>query len=179
MDNKPTAMEEYLKKPYTRIIMPAEEGGFTGEILEFPGCFAEGETANEILDNLTKAAGSWIEAALEQRQEIPEPFDKQGFGGKIALRLPKSLHRQAVRCAQRDETSLNQFLVGSVAARVGAEDFFNKLVEKFQNRFVTLNVSTMNNLILNFSTVESTGTLPKISASIEHSANTGLGSANV
>jgi antitoxin HicB len=121
------AIEEYLKGPYTYILVPDEMGGYAAEILEFPGCFAEGETANEAMKALDRAAAAWIRAALAQGQEIPPPFRNQGYGGKIALRLPKSLHRQATQFAERDGVSLNQFLVSAIAARIGAEEFSNRL----------------------------------------------------
>ena len=123
----PKAAQDYLKEPYARILIPEEEGGYSAEILEFSGCFAEGETADEAMQALERAADAWIQAALDQGQEIPPPFRNQGYGGKIALRLPKSLHRQATEFAERDGTSLNQFLVSAIAARVGAEEFYNRL----------------------------------------------------
>jgi predicted RNase H-like HicB family nuclease len=122
--------EDYLKEPYSRILIPEEEGGFSAEILEFPGCFSGGDTLEEAMCNLDEAAKSWIEASLELGQEIPEPFANQGFGGKIALRLPKSLHKQAARLAERDGVSLNQFLVSAIAEHVGAEVLSDQLYEK-------------------------------------------------
>ena len=113
--------EAYLHRPYTYIFIPDEMGGYAAEVLEFPGCFAEGETANAAMTALSNAASAWIRAALAQGQAIPPPFSNQGYGGKIALRLPKSLHRQAAHCAARDGVSLNQFLVAAIAARVGAD----------------------------------------------------------
>ena len=124
----PKSVQEYLKEPYARILIPDEEGGFSAEILEFPGCFAEGDTADEAMQALDRATDAWIQAALDQGQAIPLPFRNQGYGGKIALRLPRSLHRQATEFAERDGTSLNQFLVSAIAARVGAEEFYNRLV---------------------------------------------------
>lgn len=124
-------VEEYLKAPYARIVMPEGNGSFVAEILEFPGCLAQGDTAQEALANLERAAKGWIEAALEQGQEIPPPTTNQGFSGRLALRLPRSLHRQATLLAQRDGTSLNQFLVTAVAARVGAEDIFGKIAQRY------------------------------------------------
>jgi predicted RNase H-like HicB family nuclease len=121
------SVEEYLKGPYTYILVPDEMGGYSAEILEFSGCFAEGETANETMKALDRAAAAWIRAALAQGQEIPPPFSNQGYGGKIALRLPKSLHRQASRFAERNGVSLNQYLVSVIAAGIGAEEFSNRL----------------------------------------------------
>jgi predicted RNase H-like HicB family nuclease len=123
-------LEEYLKKPYTKILVPDETGAYSAEILEFPGCFAEGDTPDEAIRNLDEAAKSWIEVSLEQGQEIPEPHLNQGYNGKIALRLSRSLHHKAVQMAERDGVSLNQFLVSAIAARIGAEDFYTHLLNR-------------------------------------------------
>lgn len=131
----PRTIQEYLKEPYARILIPDALGGYSAEILEFPGCFAEGETADETMQALERAAESWIQAALAQGQEIPEPFNNQGYAGKIALRLPRSLHRKAMQFAERDNTSLNQFLITAVAAKIGAEDFYDRLITQLLNRF--------------------------------------------
>jgi antitoxin HicB len=85
-------LENYLKKPYLRILIPDDESGtFTAEILEFPGCIAQGDTVQEAYELLEEATKAWIEAALDLGQEIPPPSLAQGYGGKVALRPPKSL----------------------------------------------------------------------------------------
>src|SRR3989304_674137 len=94
-------LEVYINLPYTRILIPNEDGSYSAEILEFSGCFADGKTADDAMKNLSEAARSWLDACIERGIEIPEPFMNQDFGGKIALRLPRSLHRQAVRFAER------------------------------------------------------------------------------
>jgi len=127
----PKAPSDYLQEPYTRILIPSN-GSYSAEILEFPGCFAEGKTPDEAIRNLEEAAESWIKASLEQGLEIPEPFMNQGFGGKIALRLPHSLHRQATRMAEREGVSLNQFLVSAISARIGAEDLYTRILDRFE-----------------------------------------------
>ena len=122
--------EEYLRAPYARIITPAEDGTFSAEILEFPGCYAEGNTPEEAFESLEGAAEDWIEAAMDLGQAIPEPSLTQGYSGRVALRMPRSIHRQASRYARRDDTSLNQFLLSAIATRVGAENFFDRLVHR-------------------------------------------------
>ncbi len=67
--------EDYLKKPYSRIIVPDERGLYSGEILEFPGCFAVGSSPEEVVKNLEEAALSWIMAAQDEGMQIPEPFE--------------------------------------------------------------------------------------------------------
>lgn len=135
MDGTSDTIRDYLKKPYARVLTPDEEyGGYTAEILEFPGCVTEGDTADEALSNLEEAAEGWIEAALSANQRIPEPSDSQGYGGRVALRLPRSLHRHAVQLAEREGTSLNQFLVAAVAERVGTLNLYEAMVKNLDQR---------------------------------------------
>jgi predicted RNase H-like HicB family nuclease len=130
------SIQDILNKPYARILIRDNDGTYTAEILEFPGCFAEGDTPDEAISDLDKAAASWIEAASEQNEDIPEPLANYGYSGKINLRLPKSIHKQAARFAQKDDISLNQFFMSAIAARVGAEEFCEHLIEKLKNWFI-------------------------------------------
>ena len=127
--------KQILRAPYQRVLVPeADNDGYSAEILEFPGCFAQGDSAQEALNNLEKAAEVWIEAAVAQGTEIPVPFLNRDYGGKIALRLPRSIHRQATRMAERDCTSLNQFLLSAIAARVGAEDLYSRICRTLERQ---------------------------------------------
>lgn len=126
----PKSAEEYLRAPYGRMLFRNDDGSFTAEMLEFPGCFAEGETSHEAIQNLDAAALEWVEAAQRLGREIPEPFTTRGYSGTISLRIPKALHRQAARMAERESVSLNQYLVTAIAARVGADDLFNRIAQR-------------------------------------------------
>jgi predicted RNase H-like HicB family nuclease/drug/metabolite transporter superfamily protein YnfA len=137
MNNIRENLENYLKKPYSRILIPDDESGtFTAEVLEFPGCIAQGDTAQEAYERLEEAIKAWIEAALELGQEIPPPSLAHGYGGKVALRLPKSLHRHAAMAAERDGTSLNQFIVTAIAEKVGAHKLYEKLTGRMEQYFI-------------------------------------------
>jgi predicted RNase H-like HicB family nuclease len=113
-------VDEILKRSYSWVVKPAEEGGYTAEILEFPGCVTQGETLEETYANLEDAARGWIETVIELGQDVPEPTTENEYSGKIVLRLPRSLHRSAVILAKRDGVSLNTFLATAIAERVGA-----------------------------------------------------------
>jgi antitoxin HicB len=113
------ASDEYLKKPYGRVVIPDDDGSFRAEIVEFPGCIAVGDTAAEALANLESVAISWLEASIERGQRIPEPIESVGFSGKFMLRLPKSLHKKTAHAAARDGVSLNAFISNCVAEAVG------------------------------------------------------------
>jgi predicted RNase H-like HicB family nuclease len=126
----------YLKKPYARILTPDPTGVYVAQILEFPGCVAEGDTPQEAYEKLEAAAESWVYAMLDGGQAIPEPTYERivDFSGKVALRLPRGLHRDAVRHAERERTSLNQFLVSSISASVGAMNFYDVLAKRIERR---------------------------------------------
>jgi antitoxin HicB len=110
---------EYLKKPYGRLLVPEDDGTYRAEIVEFPGCFAVGDTAAEAVVNLENAAESWLESTIAKGQTVPEPMDELDFSGKLVVRLPRSLHKRAAYAANRNGVSLNQFIVNSVAGQVG------------------------------------------------------------
>lgn len=129
---KTKAAEEYLKEPYARLLIPEDKGGYAAEILEFPGCVSDGETADEAVENLENAALAWIGSVQKQGKDVPPPRGDYDYSGRIVVRLPASLHRQASLLAERDRTSLNQFLVSSIAASVGAADMFNRLKDQLK-----------------------------------------------
>jgi predicted RNase H-like HicB family nuclease len=159
MQKKP---DEILKAQYSRVLIPEEDGTFSAEILEFPGCFAQGETANEAFNNLEEAAKVWIEASLAQGLNIPSPALNQSYSGKIALRIPRSLHKRAAQMAARDATSLNQFLITAIASRIGAEEYHAYLCNNFENLLastISNNVFIRNTLQQNFVTINTRPTL--------------------
>ncbi len=139
---------EYLKRPYSRIVIPDEDSGtYTAQIAEFPGCIAQGDSLQEAYDNLGKAAVSWIEAALDMRQEIPSPSIELEYGGRVALRLPKNLHRQASAAACKDGVSVNQFIVAAVAEKVGASTMYDTFAKKLEMRMTALQSTVSDNIV--------------------------------
>lgn len=127
-DNRALTPVDILNKPYTRRLTPDESGGFVASVLEFPGCIAEGDTADEALTNLDAAAESWLEVALSHGQYIKDPIDFGGFNGKVALRMPRTLHRQVVELAEYEGCSLNQLLVMAVAHYVGGKQLIRDIL---------------------------------------------------
>jgi predicted RNase H-like HicB family nuclease len=110
---------DYLKKPYTRQLIPEDDGTFRSEILEFSGCIATGETREEAIAKIEDVAASWLASALTQGQSIPTPIESNDFSGKIVVRFPRSLHKKAAQIAEIDGVSLNQLIVASVAQYIG------------------------------------------------------------
>lgn len=108
-----------LRQPYERVIVPEDDGSFFAQIKEFPGCYATGETPAEALSMLEDVATSWIIGSDEAGLSIPQPLVEPEYSGKLALRLSKSLHREAARMAEREGVSLNHFMVSCIAQHVG------------------------------------------------------------
>lgn len=108
-----------LARPYVRNLLPDADGGYTVTVREFPGCVAEGDTAEDALRNFDAAAASWIEAALASGLEIAEPVEMPVYSGRIALRIPASLHQSVAHLAEIDDCSINQLLSVAIAEHVG------------------------------------------------------------
>lgn len=117
----------YLNKPYSRHLTPDEGGGYVASIQEFPGCIAEGDTAEEAIHNLNKAAESWVEVALANGYEIRDPVNFLGHSGKVALRIPRGLHKQIAELAEMEECSVNNLLVTAISEYVGRTTAVKKL----------------------------------------------------
>ena len=146
MDNQEKKIRSYLEQPYARVLIPEPEGGFSAEILEFPGCFSQGETPNEAIASLEEVAEAWLEAALEQGQEIPSPSASHSYSGRFALRMPRDIHRMAAAKAARDGVSLNACLVTAIAAWVGADNLYERITHKVTTNFVQMTNYIQHNI---------------------------------
>ena len=49
------------------VIHSAEEGGYWAEVPALPGCITEGDTKDEIIDNLKDAIEGWLDVANERQ----------------------------------------------------------------------------------------------------------------
>lgn len=54
---------------YHLTVFEAEEGGFWGEVVELPGCVAQGETMDALMDSARGAIIDFLEAMAEQGEE--------------------------------------------------------------------------------------------------------------
>lgn len=144
---EPEQVAKYLSEPYSRVLVPDPSGGYFAEVLELPGCFSEGDTPEEAVKNLEEAMAGWVSAALDAGQAIPAPAASRGYSGHVALRMPKSLHREAVRRAELDGVSLNQYLVTAVEGHVAGQNMANEIAARvaagLQVRFIKITVTQL------------------------------------
>lgn len=117
---KKTELDEILRRPYTIELEYGEtpEAGVAAYVVEWPGCITAGDTRAEALSRIEDAMAAWAEFRLEAGLDIPEPLGE--FGGRILLRVPKSLHRDIVRVAEHEGVSVNQWLSATIAKSVGS-----------------------------------------------------------
>lgn len=112
-------LEEILRRPYTIELEYGDtpEDGVAAYVVEWPGCLTAGDTREEALSRIEDAMRTWAEYRLEMGYEIPPPLGD--YGGRILLRVPKSIHRDIARIAEHEGVSVNQWLNTTVAKAVG------------------------------------------------------------
>lgn len=113
-------LQYYLKLPYRVILHPSEEEGYAIEVPDLPGCISQGQTIEEALKMIEDAKICWLETALENGIEIPEPVrGTEDYSGKLNIRIPKSLHRTLAEKARDEKISLNQYILYQLARSTG------------------------------------------------------------
>ncbi|MCL2294155.1 MAG: type II toxin-antitoxin system HicB family antitoxin [Spirochaetes bacterium] len=107
-------IKEYLNRPYHIVIqyITDETGSYYyAYVSELAGCMCQGSSYAEAYEKIQEAMKEWIEARLAAGAPVPEPVDERQFSGRIALRIPKTLHGQLAMEAKREGISINQYLL--------------------------------------------------------------------
>jgi predicted RNase H-like HicB family nuclease len=55
------------------IYWSSEDNAYIAEIPELPGCMADGNTYQEAVENAENIIHEWIETAILQGREVPQP----------------------------------------------------------------------------------------------------------
>ena len=93
--------------------------GVGAYVVEWPGCITAGATREEALANLPDAMRSWVGYRLERGYDVPEPMSTTG--GTVVVKMPRSLHRAAVRRAEKEGVSMNHWISTTIARAIGTE----------------------------------------------------------
>ncbi len=71
----------FTMSKYSMVMSWSEEDqAYIVSVPELPGCMADGKTPTEAVENAETIIQEWIETALEDGEEIPEPHL---FSGKV------------------------------------------------------------------------------------------------
>lgn len=79
----------------------------------------DGETPQEALDSLNSIKKYLFKLYLEKGRTIPEPPKEKEhtYSGRLLLRIPIDLHRELTEEAQKNNSTLNQYLVRLLAEK--------------------------------------------------------------
>lgn len=116
------ALERYLALPYHVTLVrdaDGEDGPWVAQVEELAGCTSRAETAEQATSGIQQAMADWIRQALSEGREVPEPKAVDEHSGRLLLRMPRTLHAELTRLAEREGISLNQFITDALASAVG------------------------------------------------------------
>ena len=91
---------------------------WTATVEELPGCEATGPTPEDAAAAARGQIERWLRDAQAAGRDIPPPGAAATHSGKLLVRMPRSLHAELTRAAEREGTSLNAFIVAALAAAV-------------------------------------------------------------
>jgi antitoxin HicB len=116
------ALTRYLALPYHVTLVrdgDGEGGPWVAQVEELAGCTSRAATAEEAANGIQRAMSDWIAEALRDGRDVPEPKAVDEHSGRLLLRMPRTLHAELTRLAEREGVSLNQFITDALASAVG------------------------------------------------------------
>jgi antitoxin HicB len=100
-----------------RPLSKEEGGGYSIYFPDLPGCWSDGATPEETIENGRDALQSWLAVAQEFGDDIPRPFSS--VSGRFVQRVPRSLHARLMARAKAAGVSLNTLVVSLVSQGIG------------------------------------------------------------
>lgn len=96
-----------------------EDQVFVSRVPALPGCSAHGDSPERAAKEARIAGAGILEVMAKHGDPIPPPDASADYSGKVALRLPKSLHEQVARLAAVDDVSINTKLLTLISHGLG------------------------------------------------------------
>lgn len=121
-------IDYYLALEYPYTVVP-DDGSFFVQYPDLPGCMTQVEAAADIPAMAQEIKELWLETALEEGFDIPEPVTPE-YSGKFVVRLPKSLHQSLAHRAEQEGISLNSYVVHLLGERSAATAIQRELVDQ-------------------------------------------------
>lgn len=105
-----------LERPYSYAITPDPEvGGFAASILEFPGCFAQGQTVDGAYANIRSAAREWLRILIRQGKDVPPPLDPSAR--LVPLEVPHDVFAAVQRAAASKRLTASDLVLRMLTER--------------------------------------------------------------
>ena len=116
-------IDRIAARNYTIELQRDEDGDYVASVRELRGCIAHGTDANNALVELESMKRLWIEACLQEGGTVPDVREDQDLpSGKWLQRVPRSLHKRLIECAEREGVSLNSYVSNTLALAAGAAE---------------------------------------------------------
>ena len=100
-----------------RPLSKEEGGGYSIYFPDLPGCWSDGATPEETIENGRDALQSWLAVAQEFGDDIPRPFP--AVSGRFVQRVPRSLYARLIARAKAEGVLLNTLVVSLVSQGIG------------------------------------------------------------
>jgi antitoxin HicB len=113
--------EQRPEDAYPIVLARAANGdgpGWIATVEELPGCQARGPTPESAVAGMGDAVERWVREARAAGRDVPPPGAAAAHSGKLLVRMPRSLHAELFRAAEREGTSLNAYIVAALSASV-------------------------------------------------------------
>ncbi|SHF15107.1 type II toxin-antitoxin system HicB family antitoxin [Clostridium fallax] len=106
------------------LIQNTDEGGYLAYISQLD-CWGDGENPEEAYNDVVQVADDIIKMAIEDNIKIPVPNNKiveeEKCSGKLSLRIPKTLHAELIKRADKESCSINQLMNMYLSMGIGME----------------------------------------------------------
>lgn len=100
------------------------------------GVVGGGATIEEAIEEAEENLEVFLEYLQDEKRSLPEEFEETAYSGKIALRLPRSMHKQLVDLAESENISLNSLINLALENYIGKSQFnyeINRKIEALQD----------------------------------------------
>lgn len=74
---------------YEAVFMPQDDGGFTVEVPDLPGCISEGDTLEEAKNNIEEAIQLYIDTLRARGKAVPSPNKERYFTIGVSVKTRK------------------------------------------------------------------------------------------
>lgn len=100
-----------MKLVYPAVFYPCEEGGYTVEVPDLPGCVTEGDTLAEAIAMGEDAASGWVLGELEEGRTVPSASrinsihpDGEGFVSLLSLDMDAYAEKYGKKAVRKNLT---------------------------------------------------------------------------
>lgn len=114
------------------------ESFYVARIAELPDVEEYGDSFNEARELAIETIITSYELCIEEKISFPKPLEfknLESVSGRVTLRMPKSLHAKLTLESEKEEVSLNQYIVSSLSLTYGQCQMSDQLLNELQSRF--------------------------------------------